>query len=223
MRDRHTVRPREVAAALVVPRIRIGRGINLDALIDQIDDPEERNRCSSVGRQFLMLVTRKAGLGDFDEQADITGPGMAARIVIEVTADDSDVWLGLVEIRNTDGLLLANVPSDWHDWIEQAPQSFGDDHMPGFLGHFPHQVAIDQLNPGIIKNSGSGKPLVFIDSHSIKIKRQRPEVGRLKSRAHDAVPSGTEFTGALARRVTLGMAFQLTPRPHATSSRGTSP
>jgi hypothetical protein len=50
----------------------------------------------------LMLVTRKAGLGHFDEQADITRSRMAARVILEVPADDSDVWLRLVEVGNAD-------------------------------------------------------------------------------------------------------------------------
>src|SRR5208282_3529208 len=121
-------------------------GVDLNPVVDQIDDPVDRDSAPCIGGTFFPLVSVQCRLGDFTDQGDVRRVRMPARIVHDRSPDQNQVGFGLVVVGNSEWLLLSNMPARGQLTSQFLSQPDGDHGVFRLLGHIAYQNPAQQLN-----------------------------------------------------------------------------
>jgi eukaryotic-like serine/threonine-protein kinase len=143
--DRHRL-PRFEYARLAVARSPppLREGIDLDLMGFEVDDPVggDARRTIDVGH---LAIFRKARLRHFDNQREVGRSGMAIGVVLGLAPRQRDVRFRLVVVRYPHRRFDHDAPvGPRNEPDEFVAEKFAGDDMGQFLGHFGHQVSVDE-------------------------------------------------------------------------------
>ena len=85
-----------------------GSGQNFESAIKQVDEPQFRDTVCRIGCGLLALIIRQTGVGDFDQEQELSWLGMGSAIVVRVGNADREVRFRLAPVIEYDRKLAAD-------------------------------------------------------------------------------------------------------------------
>src|SRR6266403_3674862 len=134
-----------VAPAIARRRRRVGFAVDLDAVVDDVDEPALGDRAARVKAELVLAVGAIRGLRDLDHQHGTRRVSVAVRV--RIARHQEDVGLGLRGIVEGEGQLRVDLPGAANGRTEGVQHLADGRGVPAALRFTNDERAVEQLEP----------------------------------------------------------------------------
>ena len=126
-----------------------------------IKQPDLGNSVARVERKFDIAVVFECGVGNLDDQQDVSGCRVSVRMVGPF--DEGDVRLRFAQLVEDDGVLHPHHMVGGRTAAEALGETVDNNCMPAAYPCHIHQFSIDQLDSvGLIQQTGLGHAMKLL-------------------------------------------------------------